>query len=58
MDGAYFAGIAVDWLSNNLYWTDEVHSHVMVSRYDGSDAAVLVSGVYRPRGIAVDPVAG
>ncbi|ELU10017.1 hypothetical protein CAPTEDRAFT_221406 [Capitella teleta] len=51
-------GIAVDWLSSNVYWTDESLGHIMVSRFDGADVSVLMSDIQRPRGIAVNPTTG
>ncbi|XP_022093384.1 sushi, von Willebrand factor type A, EGF and pentraxin domain-containing protein 1-like isoform X2 [Acanthaster planci] len=47
-------GIAVDWLSQNLYWTDSVLDHISVSRYDGSNRRILVKdNVLKARSIAI-----
>ncbi|XP_072027600.1 low-density lipoprotein receptor-related protein 2-like [Amphiura filiformis] len=49
-------GLAVDWLAQNIYWTDNVKGHIAVSRYDGRHFKVLIEeGVLKPRSIAVDP---
>ena len=50
-------GIAVDWLTGNVYWTDAQLGHIMVSRLDGRYHKILLADVGRPKGIAVDPVA-
>ena len=36
-------GIAVDWLSRKLYWTDSTLSRIYVSELDGSSKTVLVT---------------
>ncbi|XP_028407153.1 low-density lipoprotein receptor-related protein 4-like [Dendronephthya gigantea] len=35
------SGIAVDWLSRKLYWSDEERNHILVSNLDGSSTTVL-----------------
>jgi len=49
------AGISVDWLSGNVYWTDATLGHVMVSRLDGRYHRILVSSAGQPRGVSADP---
>jgi DNA-binding beta-propeller fold protein YncE len=52
-------GIAVDWISKNLYWTDSGLDRIEVSRLDGTNRKLLVSeGLVNPRGISVDPIRG
>lgn len=52
-------GVAVDWISKNLYWTDSGFDRIEVSRLDGTNHKTLFSdGLVNPRGIAVDPVRG
>ena len=51
-------GLAVDWLSDNLYWTDETEGVIYVSRMDGRYPVRLIENLADPRGIAVDPVKG
>jgi len=51
--------LAVDWVSQNLYWTDYVMEHVAVSRLDGSRRKILFSvNVTNPRGLVLDPRRG
>ena len=53
-----FLGIAIDWISDNLYWTDEDLGIVVVSRIDGRYPHMLMTNVGRPRGIDVNPITG
>ncbi|XP_038050592.1 sushi, von Willebrand factor type A, EGF and pentraxin domain-containing protein 1-like isoform X2 [Patiria miniata] len=49
-------GIAVDWLSQNLYWTDSQLDHISVARYDGSNRRILLKdNVLDPRSIVIHP---
>lgn len=53
-------GIAVDWVSNNVYWTenDDEHSKLSMSTYDGQHQVdIITTGINRPRAIAIDPSA-
>ncbi|XP_070556145.1 low-density lipoprotein receptor-related protein 4-like isoform X2 [Ptychodera flava] len=50
------SGISVDWVANNLYWTDSEMKAIFVSKLDGSFKTVLVSeNVSVPHGINVYP---
>lgn len=52
-------GVAVDFITGNVYWTDSTYDHIEVSSADGSNRMILVSGdMVNPRGIAVDPIRG
>jgi len=49
-------GIAVDWVSRKLYWTDSKSFRIEVSNLNGDNRKVLVwKNIDRPRAIAVDP---
>ena len=47
----------MDWIGNNLYWTDAVYAHIEVMDMDtGYRMELLKTGGYTlPRAIAVDP---
>nr|XP_040223812.2 low-density lipoprotein receptor-related protein 4 isoform X2 [Anopheles coluzzii] len=52
-------GIAVDWLADNLYWTDTALKKIEVARLDGScRKAILTDGLDDPRSIILYPKRG
>ena len=53
-------GIAVDWLSGSLYWTDALYNWISVCDSQRFDIYrhLVTTGLDKPIGIAVDPVAG
>ncbi|XP_077986726.1 low-density lipoprotein receptor-related protein 5-like [Glandiceps talaboti] len=52
-------GLAVDWISNKLYWTDASYNWIMVSDYNGDYVHRLIyTNIDKPRGIAVHPTQG
>lgn len=52
-------GLAIDWLADNLYWTDAGRNVLEVSRLDGNDRKVIIgSGLDEPRAVAVFPQRG
>ncbi|XP_066267551.1 low-density lipoprotein receptor-related protein 6-like [Branchiostoma lanceolatum] len=56
-EGQGIAGIAVDWVTSNVYWTDGgTGGMISVARLDGSSRKILMSYRNDPRGIAVHPV--
>lgn len=57
LDIASPEGIAVDWVSRRLYWTDSSKDTIEVASLDDPKLrSVVVRGnLVNPRGIAVDP---
>ena len=52
-------GLAVEWESDLIYWTDSGNSRVEVASLDGNQRKILfASQVYNPRGIALHPRKG
>ena len=52
-------GLAVEWESGLIYWTDYIFERIEVARVNGSYRKTLFTeSVYNPRGIAVDPKSG
>ena len=50
-------GVAVDWISHHVYWTDETRQTVEMADYSGQYRRILVHvGLRWPRGIVVDPI--
>lgn len=53
-------GLAVDWLSRNLFWTsyDANKRQISVARLDGSFKNAVVQGLEQPHGLVVHPLRG
>nr|XP_006822973.1 PREDICTED: low-density lipoprotein receptor-related protein 4-like [Saccoglossus kowalevskii] len=52
-------GLAVDWVSKNIYWTDSAYNWIMVSDYNGLYVhPLIITDMDHPTGIVVDPSAG
>ena len=49
-------GLAVDWINDNLYWTDTGTNTLEQSDLDGNFRRILVSNADEPRGIALNPM--
>ena len=54
----WLGGIAVDWIAQNLYWTDQKRGLIEVSRLDGSFRRVISAQLFKPSLITVDPLLG
>lgn len=52
-------GIAVDWIANNIYWTNTGNKVIEVARLDGSNRKTLITTYLTdPRSIAIYPKLG
>jgi len=48
-------GLAVDWRTSQLYWTDTTYDTISVSDLDGKNQSLLISSdLDKPRAIALD----
>lgn len=50
-------GVAVDWISRRLYWTDSKKDTIEVAALDNpkNRAVIIKRDLINPRGLAVDP---
>ena len=49
-------GLAVQWRTSQLYWTDTTYNSISVSDLDGNNQLTLISSALEePRAIALDP---
>ena len=52
-------GLAVEWKSSHLYWTDTTNNAISISDMEGNNTRILVSAsLDEPRGIVLDPEQG
>ncbi|CAH0560791.1 unnamed protein product [Brassicogethes aeneus] len=52
-------GLACDWYTNKLYWTDSIYNRIEVATMEGKDRRVLFwTDLDQPRAIAVAPLSG
>ena len=54
----YCEGLAVEWDSLQLYWTDYYSNSIMVSDLDGNNKRIVVSSLSKPTHIVLDPHQG
>lgn len=52
------SGIAIDWIANQIYWTDTLGKKIEVCKLDGTSRKVIVKNMLEPRAIAVFPRKG
>lgn len=51
------SGLAIDWVTKKLYWTDAGTNRIELSNLNGSMRALLIwDGLDKPRDIVVDPI--
>lgn len=50
--------LAVDWLADNIYWTDMKHQIIEVARLDGSRRKKIIENLKEPRSLALFPKEG
>lgn len=51
--------LAVDWLANNIYWTDSVLNRIEMARLNGSSRAIIVwKDLIHPASLLLDPPNG
>ncbi|XP_077986933.1 low-density lipoprotein receptor-related protein 2-like [Glandiceps talaboti] len=52
-------GLAVDWVTHNVYWTDAGFKYIGICTSDGQMSTIVInSGFDQPRSIVVDPPTG
>ena len=52
-------GLAVNWRTSQLYWTDQSYDKISVSDLNGNNQGIVIySGLDAPRDIALDPDSG
>lgn len=52
-------GMAVDWINDHIYWTDETFQSIHVSNLQGENRRTLIEyAIETPRGIALTPSDG
>ena len=55
--GTYVSGLATDWLSGTVYWTDNIRHRVDAVTQDGSHVRCMAwQDVDQPRDIVVHPI--
>ncbi|MEQ2213989.1 Low-density lipoprotein receptor- protein 1B, partial [Xenoophorus captivus] len=59
-DIANCRGLALDWLSKNLYWlsSENDESQINVARFDGSLKTSIIHGIDKPRCLVLHPAKG
>jgi len=52
------SGLAVNWEDEIVFWSDMNLGHIMYSQLDGRYHAFLLTGLVKPKALAIDPVEG
>jgi len=52
------SGLAIHWEDEIVYWSDMNLGHIMYSKLDGRYHAFLLTGLVKPKALAIDPVEG
>ena len=59
IDVDYPDGLAVDWVADNLYWTDSLTERIECSRLDGRHRKTLIwKNLVEPHSLTLDPGKG
>ena len=52
-------GLATDWVSRHVYWTDEERQTIEMTDYNGDQRKIVLNKDMKwPRGIVLDPLDG
>ena len=52
-------GLAIDWIAQNIYWTDMRLDTIEAAKTDGSMRSIILSDhLDAPRALVVDPAGG
>ena len=49
-------GLAIDWLSHNVYWSDAQFGAIFMVDSNGRNRKQVIGGLHSPRSVAVDPL--
>jgi len=52
------SGLAVHWEDEIVFWSDMNLGHIMYSQLDGRYHSFLLTGLVKPKSLAIDPVEG
>lgn len=54
----WLGGIAVDWIAQNIYWSDQKRGLIEVARYNGTFRRIIISELTKPKKLQIDPLLG
>ena len=55
---ASVGGIAIDWITGNVYWSDDNYNWIMMLDNDGNSRVLIDTALDTPGGVAVYPQRG